>query len=397
MTAPSPNPGRIIAIDALRGLSVIGIVWMNVHAFALPSPAYYNPVAWGGETTLDRVIWAASFVFVEDKFRTLFAMMFGAGCLILLERAEERKLRAHSARMLVLFVLGVVHSVLFASNDVLRAYALSGLVLPFLAKLSPRELYAVTVGLVVLHCAAGLVAFGPGVVDFYAGRTTGEAYLFAERRFGGDPAALNYFLELGREGFDERVARRIVDWPSHMQAVVLSIPLNLSAMALGMGLWKHRFLAGEWRTFRLQRIAAVCAIVAIPALLGLALWVANNGFPGAVVGSANLIVSAPFDMLLGLTYAALAMAFFQPGGVVTQKLATVGRLSLTNYLMTSFIFAAIFSGWGLGLFGEFNRAQSFVVSFVPIVAMLVWSPFWVRRFGQGPFERVWRAAAKALS
>ena len=77
--AQRPNSDRIIQLDALRGLAVLGIVWMNVYVFALPAQAYYNPVAWGGDTLLDRLVWAVSFVFIEDKFRTLFAMLFGAG------------------------------------------------------------------------------------------------------------------------------------------------------------------------------------------------------------------------------------------------------------------------------------------------------------------------------
>ena len=71
--------------------------------------------------------------------------------------------------------------------------------------------------------------------------------------------------------------------------------------------------------------------------------------------------------------------------------------SLTNYLMTSVILASIFAPWGLGLFGEVTRTQAFALSFVPIAAMLVWSPPWTARLGQGPFERLWRAGARALS
>ena len=128
MLARSDHSTRITELDALRGLAVIGIVWMNVYVFALPAQGYYNPTVWGpglGQgSDLDRIVWIISFVFIEDKFRTLFAMLFGAGCLILLERAKERPWRAHYARMAVLFIIGLGHAVLFASNDVLRSYAL---------------------------------------------------------------------------------------------------------------------------------------------------------------------------------------------------------------------------------------------------------------------------------
>lgn len=156
-------------------------------------------------------------------------------------------------------------------------------------------------------------------------------------------------------------------------------------------------LKSEWRTFVLQRLAALAALAAFPALLGLAAWLVLEGFPAALVGPAALVFSAPFDTLLGVAYAALAMAFLGRDGAVTRRLVAVGRLSLSNYLMTSVIFAAIFAPWGLGLFGQVTRAQAFVLSFVPIAAMLVWSPIWLAKFGQGPFERLWRDAARRLS
>ncbi|QFT76093.1 DUF418 domain-containing protein [Erythrobacter sp. THAF29] len=397
MVAPASSIRRITELDALRGLAVIGIVWMNVYVFALPAQAYYNPIAYAGESTIDRFVWAASFIFVEDKFRTLFAMMFGAGCLILLSKERERSWRKHYARMAVLFVIGIAHSVLLASNDVLRAYAMAGLALPLLAQLSHRALYAVAIGFVAVHVGAGIVALGGAVVDFYNGRTGSDAALFAERNFGVDGPALQFSLEQGREGFGERIARRASSIPSQLWVAAGSLPINLAAMTLGMALWKDRMLAREWRTFRMQRLAAICALIALPALFGLASWVSDAGFPAALVGAASLVLSAPFDTLLGLSYAALAMAFYNASGWITRHLAAVGRLSLTNYLMTSVILAAIFASWGYGLFGEVSRAEALAITLIPIVGMLLWSPVWLERFGQGPFERLWRSAAKLLS
>ena len=389
----SSSAPRIEQLDALRGIAVIGIAWMNVHVFALPMQAYYNPAVWGSEGAIDRLAWLVSFVFVEDKFRTLFAMLFGAGCLILFERGAGRW-RAHYARMAVLFAIGLAHSVLLASNDVLRAYAMAGLTLPLLVSLTPRALYAVAIGLVVMHVAGGMAMLGAAVVDYYAGRVATDAALFAVRNFGSDPAALSYSLEIGREPLGDRIARRMANIPAQLIVIGGSLPLNLAGIALGMGLWKDRMLAGEWRVARLQRIAAIAALASLPALFALAWSVWSLHFPAAPTAAAALVLSAPFDMLLALAYAALAMALFSPGSAAVQRLAAVGRLSLTNYLMTSVILAALFADWGLGLFAHVGRAEAVALSFVPVAAMLAWSPPWIARFGAGPFERAWRGAAR---
>jgi len=266
MLTPAPPQPRIPALDALRGLAVIGIVGMNVHAFALPGPAYYNPVAFGGTMAADRWVWLVSFVFIEDKFRTLFAMLFGAGCLILLEKGGANPWRAHYARMAVLFAIGLVHATLLASNDVLRVYAMAGLAVPLLAGLSARALVATALGLLTVHLALGLTAFGGALVDFHMKHFGTDAMLFAERNFGGDPAVLTMLLEQGREGLGERIMRRSAGIPVQLLTLMAALPLNLAAIALGMGLWQARMLAGEWRTFRLQRIAGLSALAAIPAL-----------------------------------------------------------------------------------------------------------------------------------
>lgn len=395
--APSPAAERILALDGLRGIAVIGIVGMNVLAFALPGPAYYNPLSFGGTGPADYWVWLASFVFIEDKFRTLFAMLFGAGCLILIERAGEKPWRAHYARMAVLFAIGLVHAVLLASNDVLRAYALAGLALPLLAGLNARALVTVSLGLLGVHLFLGMALLGPSVAAWAQDRQGSELLLWAERQFGRDPAAIAALLEQGREAFSERVVRRSLGIPAQMTALVAALPLNLSAIALGMGLWRGGMLKGEWRTFRLQRVAGLGALVALPGLLVLAGWLVSTGFPAALVGPVTLLLSAPFDMALAVSYAGLAMAFLGGPGAVTARLAATGRLSLTNYLLTSVILSAIFAAWGLGLFGEVSRWQAFALGLVPVAAMLLWSPVWATRIGQGPFERLWRTGARLLS
>ncbi|WP_285712512.1 DUF418 domain-containing protein [Erythrobacter oryzae] len=396
MTAP-PAPDRILALDALRGIAVIGIVGMNAMAFAMPGPAYYNPLSFGSTSPPDYWVWLASFVFVEDKFRTLFAMLFGAGCLILIERAGAAPWRAHYARMIGLFAIGLVHATLLASNDVLRAYALAGLFLPLLAGLSARALVTVSLGLLGVHVFLGMAMFGPAVAAWAQERHGSEMLLWAERQFGRDPAVMAALLEQGREAFSERVLRRTLGIPAQMTTLVAALPLNLSAIALGMGLWRGGMLKGEWRTFRLQRIAGLAALVALPGLLALAGVLVSTGFPAALVGPVALLLSAPFDMTLAVSYAALAMAFLGGSGAATARLASAGRLSLTNYLMTSVILSAIFASWGLGLFGEVTRWQAIVLGLVPVAAMLAWSPLWVAKVGQGPFERLWRRLSRGLS
>ena len=111
---------RVPELDALRGVAVMGLAWMTIVAFAMPYQAYHNPMAYGFEGPPDRWVWLANFVFVEGTFQTLLAMLFGAGCLILMEKQAGQTPRAHVARMAVLFAIGLIHATLVSSHDLLR-------------------------------------------------------------------------------------------------------------------------------------------------------------------------------------------------------------------------------------------------------------------------------------
>jgi len=398
--ARAPQAGRILELDALRGLAVIGIALMNVFAFAMPGAAYYNPAAWGAGSWADYAAWALSFVLVEDKFRVMFAMMFGAGVSILLDRPALHPLRAHYARMAVLFVIGFLHALLLFSGDVLRLYALCGLVLPLAARWPVRRLWIGVAVLLAVHLAAGgYIAWGwleywwrfahvPG--------TDPAPLAPIEAAFGADPAALERGLAIGREALGERIARRWDGTLGGLVAGLVVLPTTLAAMLAGIALWRNGLLAAQWPARRAMQFAWRLAFMALPPLVLLAWFAFYAEFHGAVIGTNALVWSAPFDLVLGIAWTGFAMALSrrcgQAGGVV-RRLAAAGRMALTNYLLTSVLLAAIYGSWGLGLFGTTGRLASLGVTLLPMAGALLWSPIWLAYFRQGPCEWLWRGAA----
>src|SRR3546814_1922652 len=51
---------RFESLDAIRGVAVMGILAMNIVAFALPFSAYSNPAAGGPPAPADLATWARS-------------------------------------------------------------------------------------------------------------------------------------------------------------------------------------------------------------------------------------------------------------------------------------------------------------------------------------------------
>jgi len=69
MAVISSSGARLIELDALRGFAVMGILVMNITAFAMPEMAYINPAVFGGSEGLDLAAWFAAFVLFDGKMR----------------------------------------------------------------------------------------------------------------------------------------------------------------------------------------------------------------------------------------------------------------------------------------------------------------------------------------
>src|SRR5688572_22594258 len=109
MATTSSQTDRLATLDLVRGVAVMGILAMNIVAFAMPMAAYINPLAYGSEGPIDFASYAFSFVLIDGKMRGLFSFLFGASMLLVIERAEARGESAaatHYRRMLVLLLFG---------------------------------------------------------------------------------------------------------------------------------------------------------------------------------------------------------------------------------------------------------------------------------------------------
>ena len=84
------------------------------------------------------------------------------------------------------------------------------------------------------------------------------------------------------------------------------------------------------------------------------------------------------------------LLFLHKPGWQWVKLASYGRLALSNYLLQTLVGTFIFYGWGLGLLGQLHDWQTFLLG-VLIVLLQVWlSIWWLSRFRYGPAEWLWR-------
>ena len=88
--SPATQTKRIDAVDVLRGVALLGILVLNVQSFAMPGAAYFNPTAYGDLEGANLYVWMAGRMLADQKFMTIFSMLFGASIVLMAERAEAR-------------------------------------------------------------------------------------------------------------------------------------------------------------------------------------------------------------------------------------------------------------------------------------------------------------------
>lgn len=126
--APITAARRIDAMDVIRGLALAGILLMNIEWFgrSIEQIGRFDTTLTG----LDHAFGWLIRCFVEGKFYKLFALLFGMGFAVMLIRAREigKPFGAwFTRRMVVLFVIGLLHMIFLWGGDILHDYAFAGL------------------------------------------------------------------------------------------------------------------------------------------------------------------------------------------------------------------------------------------------------------------------------
>ncbi|HEX2764653.1 MAG TPA: DUF418 domain-containing protein [Allosphingosinicella sp.] len=405
MTATTLPPPRILTLDILRGVAVMGIFSVNVVAFAMPEQAYLNPKAYGLEGIKDLLLWALNFVLIDGKMRAMFSMLFGASLLLVVEKAEASgasPASIHYRRMFWLLIFGLVHYYLIWFGDILTLYALIGAIaFLFRRKTAGQLLIAALIFLALDFLLLGSGAWFMGIQEAAAHAPGASAQAISDwaessEEFGPlTAAALARDLALYRGGYAGIVMHRLSEQAAGpVNQFIFAGPQTMGYMLLGMAGLKSGFLTGEWSDGLYRRIALLCIGVGALAFafLGWGEW--RSGFAPLTVFRHFIAYSAPFRPLMMIGYAALIILLARRGGALTLRIAAAGRAAFTNYLGTSLAASTIFYGYGVGLYGQASRLEAWLLCPVMWAAMLLWSKPWLDRYQYGPLEWLWRSLTR---
>ncbi|MHB1422747.1 MAG: DUF418 domain-containing protein [Gemmataceae bacterium] len=408
LLTPVSSGERIASIDVLRGTALLGILAINIWSFALPNIVFFDPSVAGGWQGANRVVWIVCHLLCEQKMMSLFSMLFGAGLIVLMKRSQARGTPLagiYYRRIAWLFVIGMLHAYLLWVGDILVSYAMCGVVLYPFRRLRPRT--QIAVGILVFLTQVPLVT-GMGLAIRYVQEATGThneegSYQLREARTSleeallssRDPAKVNKEIENHHEGYGRQFVRRAKDnfWEETLGFLFWAGPRAGGLMLIGMGLMQLGVFAAT-RSYRFYALLTIAGY-------GLGLPVVGYGIVNMMEHDFDFIhqflMGGHFNyigsLFVALGHAGMVLLICKAGLLprLTARLAAVGRMALSNYLMQTILCTTLFEGWGFGLFGRLDRLQLLGAAASIWMSQLIVSPVWLHHFRFGPMEWLWRS------
>lgn len=400
--APVAAAERLRSMDALRGLAVLGILAVNIGAFALPDAAFYRPSVAGGFTGANFAVWLVIHVLFEMKFITIFSMLFGAGVLLMGRREDAAGVSfagRYYRRLALLLVFGLIHSYVFWYGDILVTYALMGAALYPMRRLRPEVLIGVGAGLLCV-LVPGTLLQGAAMMMAREGMRSVPPEPWAVElwsRFYPSGEQLNQQIALYRGAYGPLFWHRLgLNLEIQIFGLILFSPWRvLSVMMIGLGMAKMGVFAAAKPGAFYAKLAMAGYGVGLP-LVGVGLWI---NLPSDFDIVRLFMIGGLFNLIGGvgvaLGHVGLFMLLYRAGVLkgAFSVLSCVGRMAFTNYLSQTVICTFLFYGWsgyGFGWFGSMDHVQLAGVVACIWAAQLIWSPLWLRFFAMGPMEWVWR-------
>ncbi len=392
----SPHPihgaDRIQSLDILRGFAILGILVMNIQSYSMPGAAYLNPLAYGNMDGLNKWVWILGHVLADQKFMTIFSILYGAGIMLVTQNAERKFGRSaglHYRRTLWLLVIGLVHAHLIWYGDILVPYALCALFVFLFRKVRSSRLMVTGILFIGMHSLLYLM------VGFTLPNWPSDQSAKAREMWipGVDKVASEIQAVTGtlREQIVHNSEQALM-----METFVFLFLFLWRAgglMMIGMALYRWGILTAQKRKQYYLRSWLVSWVIGLPIVI----YGVFKNYSENFSFEFSMYIGSQFNywgsLLVGYGYICLMMLLAKSSlfAALQSRLAAIGRMALSNYIFQSIISILIFHGVGLSLFGKVDRTGQFLITVAIWIIQFIWSKAWLSRYHFGPLEWLWRS------
>ncbi len=390
--SPTDSADRIRSLDILRGFAILGILIMNIQSFSMIEAAYLNPTVYGDFTGINKWIWILSHVFADNKFMSIFSMLFGAGIILMsfkIEDAGKKPAGFHYRRIFWLLLFGLVHAYLFWYGDILVAYAMCALLVYLFRKMKPGWL--LFFGFLSMFTGFALYMFFGMTMEFWPEENIQSTMLFWSPAVEQIQSELNAYQGTWLEAFHQRVPMTVM-----MQTMVFLVNVSWHAgglMLIGMAFFKLGILSAS-RSNRFYFISLISGLlIGLPLIL---IGIRQN-FNHEWSFEYSMYFGSLFNywgsLFVSYAYISMVMLLVRNKAIewCLKNLANVGRSALSNYLLQTIICTSLFYGYGLGWYGKTDRWQLILIVIGVWIIQVLLTRVWMKQFRFGPAEWAWRS------
>ncbi|MGM0875302.1 MAG: DUF418 domain-containing protein [Bacillota bacterium] len=369
---------RILLLDIIRGIALLGILLVNMRSFHSPDfiETYYgiHPQYQGIDTMIDRFFQ----LFIQMKFYPIFAFLFGLGFYIFIMKSKSTTI--FIKRMICLFIFGLFHLVFLWYGDILHTYAVCGLLLIFFQKLPSRQiLYWAVAFLTLYHLLLSASVFIPvhSSIDseFISHKVSEYTAIYKEA-----PYIEWIFYRINIE-----VLPILYQLPIAMMPILGSFLLGLYAGRKKLYIHNNK---------NIDQIKAWCKwslMISTPLVLANGLIMSSLITIGQVEQGLTHLLTSVSGISLSIFYLSSLFLLTAHSKIVKLLIpfSYVGQMALTNYLLQTIVsvtFVRFFD-----LYEKISLVEGTFISLLIFSAQLLSSYFWLVYFQNGPAEWLWRS------
>ncbi len=381
--SPITQNNRTVIVDIIRGFALFGVLIANLEgfiSFALPE----SQAELLTNTAADKATEHFASLFIEGKFITIFSMLFGYGFGMLMERVSQKGVHANLffvRRMIILFLLALLH-IAFWWGEILNVYAMAGLLMLLFRNVQTKNL--IWLGLFLLFIcgpfvqALKIIFLPPADKELSASLAAYENNMLSGSLLS--IAKANY--KIVWYIFFERWSQ----WRDVLEA--------LGKFFLGYFIFRKGYLQDDGANIIL--IKKIFRVALVVALLYLIKKTVVEIFYVTYEGKASSIIDYMFSNMgilsLSLVYCTslIQLYHYKKNMKIFPALASVGMMSLTNYLSQTVFYCFFFYGFGLSMLGKMHMQWIIPLGLLVFALQIFISLFWIKHFLFGFAEWIWR-------
>lgn len=394
-TLPTPlqSSDRAVILDVLRGFALFGIFLNNIYGFS--GYGFFTEQQQQGfaSYSFDRIADFLQIALIEGKFYSLFSLLFGIGFSIMLVRGEKKEGNAiltFYRRLFILFIFGAIH-LLFWQGDILFLYALVGMLLPLFRNCKDKTLLICAILLLLLPIGIDAVKF---MMKWTPSSVLMPIALKIDTHNGITDDNWRRFLFDKENGLSNWVLWQETAWIYRLNDLAESnrFPKVLGVFLIGFYAGRKLIHANlDHYQPLLKKVMYIGLVYGIPMNIVFAYFQRDDHYiTNSVWGFADTIMYSLAVVPLALGYAATIAILFLKIPTLLSKIAPVGRMALSMYLMQTMTGILLFYGAFAGFGQQLGLIWMFPVVLVIYAMQVILSSYWLRYFNYGPLEWVWR-------